>query len=350
MMGKEVVLWLDERWYNAINKHLKDETLEEHLEEVIDQLCNKLPEHEYARISHEIWQEEQQAQKDAEAGRRFAVFHVREQERDWTFRMDENMDALHAARKLRSYMQGQPDNPESKFIDAFKKAVPITHREFNEAMIERLEKSERVTGVFDIDMDAGKFSALHAASGWQAFTCRSVSTAAYFAMKKDHEPWEARLSAFTARLEGRQINNEHEYTILRGERSLDSSDIKFADEIIQTDNYLEFYMEVNFNTDELFGTNIRTDHPGRFLNVYANYDMETQQVCDVLNVILVGDAGDIELHYPLSQEEKELMIPEMDAFSQKRYGQSLADCRAQYLEEVGAECQQEPQSVPEMQM
>ena len=55
MMGKEVVLWLDERWYNAINKHLKDETLEEHLEEVIDQLCNKLPEHEYARISHEIW-------------------------------------------------------------------------------------------------------------------------------------------------------------------------------------------------------------------------------------------------------------------------------------------------------
>lgn len=44
------------------------------------------------------------------------------------------------------------------------------------------------------------------------------------------------------------------------------------------------------------------------------------------------------------------MIPVMDAFSQKRYGQSLADCRAQYLEEVGVECQQEPQSVPEMQM
>ena len=107
MMGKEVVLWLDERWYNAINKHLKDETLEEHLEEVIDQLCNKLPEHEYARISHEIWEEDQQAQKAVEAGRRFAVFHVREQERDWTFRMDENMDVLHAARKLRSYMQNR---------------------------------------------------------------------------------------------------------------------------------------------------------------------------------------------------------------------------------------------------
>ena len=350
MMGKEVVLWLDERWYNAINKHLKDETLEEHLEEVIDQLCNKLPEHEYARISHEIWQEEQQAQKDAEAGRRFAVFHVREQERDWTFRMDENMDALHAARKLRSYMQGQPDNPESKFIDAFKKAVPITHREFNEAVMERLEKSERVTGAFDIDMDAGKFSALHATSGWQAFTCRSVSTAAYFAMKKDHEPWEARLSAFTARLEGRQINNEHEYTILRGERSLDSSDIKFADEIIQTDNNLEFYMEVNFDPDKLFGTHVCTDENNSFLNIYANYDMETEQVCDVLNVILTGEDNSIEVHYPLSQEEKELMIPVMDAFSQKRYGQSLADCRAQYLEEVGAECQQEPQSVPEMQM
>lgn len=300
MMGKEVVLWLDERWYNAINKHLKDETLEEHLEEVIDQLCNKLPEHEYARISHEIWEEDQQAQKEAEAGRRFAVFHVREQGQENTFRVEENLDMLQAARKLRSHLQNASDQPQGKFADTFRSAVPITNREFNASLMERLEDTGRVTGVFDIDMDAGTFSALHSTSGWQTFTSRAASTAAYFAMKKDGEPWDARLQTFIHRLQGKQINSDYEYTILRGERSLDSSDIKFADEIIQTDNYLEFYMEVNFNTDELFGTSIRTDHPGRFLNVYANYDMETQQVCDVLNVILTGEDNSIEVHYPLS--------------------------------------------------
>ena len=76
MIGKEVIIWLDQRWYDALNKHLKDETLEEHLEEVIDQLCNQLPRREYERISQEIWQEDQENKLAQEAARRFAVFHV----------------------------------------------------------------------------------------------------------------------------------------------------------------------------------------------------------------------------------------------------------------------------------
>ena len=65
MIGKEVIIWLDQRWYDALNKHLKGGTLEEHLEEVIDQLCNQLPQREYERISQEIWQEDQ-ANKQAQ--------------------------------------------------------------------------------------------------------------------------------------------------------------------------------------------------------------------------------------------------------------------------------------------
>lgn len=62
MSSREISLWLDERWYAAINRQLKDETLEEHLESVIDELCNRLPERVYDRISTEIWEEQQQAQ------------------------------------------------------------------------------------------------------------------------------------------------------------------------------------------------------------------------------------------------------------------------------------------------
>ena len=60
MSSRKIVLRLDERWYNALNRHLKNETLEEHMEDVLDELCNQLPQREYERISREIWQEDQE--------------------------------------------------------------------------------------------------------------------------------------------------------------------------------------------------------------------------------------------------------------------------------------------------
>ena len=96
MIGKEVIIWLDRRWYDALNEHLKGETLEEHLEDVIDQLCNRLPEHEYKRISQEIWQEEQANKRAQEAARRFAVFHVTEDGSSTYFVAEENLEMLQA--------------------------------------------------------------------------------------------------------------------------------------------------------------------------------------------------------------------------------------------------------------
>lgn len=62
MAQKRSTLWIDERWYRAISRHLKGETLEEHLEGILDQLCNQLPEREYDRISKEICLEREQNQ------------------------------------------------------------------------------------------------------------------------------------------------------------------------------------------------------------------------------------------------------------------------------------------------
>ena len=51
----DITLWIDRRWKDAIEKHLKGETLQEHLENMLDELCNQLPEQEYKRISAEIY-------------------------------------------------------------------------------------------------------------------------------------------------------------------------------------------------------------------------------------------------------------------------------------------------------
>ena len=48
---EKIVLWIDRRWLTAIEKRLNGQTLQEHMEDVLDELCNQLPEREYARIS-----------------------------------------------------------------------------------------------------------------------------------------------------------------------------------------------------------------------------------------------------------------------------------------------------------
>ena len=51
MASREIVLWLDERWYDALERHLRGETLRDKLENYVDELCNQLPSYEYEGIT-----------------------------------------------------------------------------------------------------------------------------------------------------------------------------------------------------------------------------------------------------------------------------------------------------------
>lgn len=59
MSSREITLRIDEHWYDALTKLLKGESLEEHLEYVLDDLCNQIPQREYERISALIWRNRQ---------------------------------------------------------------------------------------------------------------------------------------------------------------------------------------------------------------------------------------------------------------------------------------------------
>ena len=54
------------------------------------------------------------------------------------------------------------------------------------------------------------------------------------------------------------------------------------------DRILNFYVVPCFNVDEAFGTFVETDENDHALNIYANYDMQRQQVCDTLEITLYG--------------------------------------------------------------
>lgn len=122
---------------------------------------------------------------------------------------------------------------------------------------------------------------------------------------------------------------------LRGQKMrLSEQDISFAEEISEVGNLLNFYMETNFDVDAVFGTNVCTPENDDWLNVYANYDMESGQLCDELEIALHrGDGSEESLTYPLSTAEKEIILRKMDDYCRQQTGQSLTEYSAQMLAE-----------------
>ena len=88
MNSREVCVWLDRRWYDALSSHLKKEgtTVEEKLEEHLDVMIDQLPEQVREKISREIREEGQR--QEAEATRQLTVLHVREDGHDGYFQID----------------------------------------------------------------------------------------------------------------------------------------------------------------------------------------------------------------------------------------------------------------------
>lgn len=204
MASKEITLWIDEHWYNALNKHLKGETLEEHMEDVLDELCNKLPENEYTRISNLIYQEKMEQQREREAARRFVVFKVTEDERTTHFLVEENMDVVQVAKRLRDYTRKEP----TSFVGTFSRGERISKEKFYDYVRERRENPVRVVGAYSINLDTGLFEHHLSEEGWLCYRIEDVSTAVYFATKKSNASKSEALATFAEHLQGQQLTDE----------------------------------------------------------------------------------------------------------------------------------------------
>ena len=179
----DITLWIDRRWKDAIEKHLKDETLQEHLEDVLDELCNQLPEQEYKRISAEIYAEDAARRAEEEAARTYAAYHVTERGQEWYFKTSPGEELLDTAEKLRGYVTAEKGTVPDLFIRMFPNGRPITAEEYNALTALRMENTGKVRGVFDLNFDKREFSAVHIMDGWQTWAMRDVSVAAYHATR-----------------------------------------------------------------------------------------------------------------------------------------------------------------------
>ena len=331
---EEIVLWLDRRWKNAIEKHLKGETLQEHLETVLDALCNQLPQREYERISREIYAEDAANREAEEAARTYAAYHVMECGQEWYFKTSPGEELLTIGKKLRSYITSEKVTMPDLFIKMFAGGRPITAEEYNALTAVRMENTGKVRGVFDVNFDKREFSAVHIMDGWQTWAMRDVSVAVYHATRSQFASGDDKWRKLLDHLKGKEITSAGH---------LSARNFTFGEEIIESDGKLNFYLQADFNVDAAFGTFVCTDQNDDWLNIYANYDVERDRLCDTLELNLCkGDGPEECWSYPLNAAEQEVLLRKMEDYCQQQTGMSLHEY-ARQLRESGSQ-------TPEMQM
>ena len=321
----DITLWIDRRWKDAIEKHLKDETLREHLEDVLDEMCNQLPEREYERISAEIYAEDVAEREAREAARTYAAYHVTERGQEWYFKTSPGEELLDAAVKLRGYVTAEEGSAPDLFIKLFADGHPITAEEYNALTALRMENTGKVRGVFDVNFDKREFSAVHIMDGWQTWAMRDVSVAAYHATRSQFASSDDQWRKLLDHLSGKEITSAGH---------LSARNFSFGDEIIESDGKLNFYVQTEFDVDAVFGTFVCTDKNDDWLNIYANYDIAEDRPCDTLELTLCkGDGSEENWSYPLNAAEREVLARKMEAFCQQQTGMSLRDYAQQLREE-----------------
>ena len=321
----DITLWIDRRWRDAIEKHLKGETLQEQLENVLDTLCNQLPEHEYERISRAIQSEAAAQRAEEEAARTYAAYHVTEHGQEWYFKTSPGEELLVACKKLRGYITAEKGTAPDKFIGMFFGGQPITVEEYNALTALRMENTGKVRGVFDVNFDKREFSAVHIMDGWQTWAMRDVSAAVYHATRSQFASSDDKWRKLLDHLSGKEITSAGH---------LSARNFSFGDEIIESDGKLNFYVQTEFDVDAAFGTFVLTDENDDWLNVYANYDIAQGKPCDTLELTLCkGDGSEESWSYPLNAAEKDVLLRKMEEFCQQQTGMSLRVYAQQFREE-----------------
>ena len=321
----DITLWIDRRWKDAIEKHLKGETLQEHLENVLDELCNQLPEQEYERISCAIQSEAAAQRAKKEAARTYAAYHVTERGQEWYFKTSPGEELLVACKKLRGYVAAEKGTAPDKFIGMFFGGQPITAKEFDALTAVRMENTGKVRGVFDVNFDKREFSAVHIMDGWRTWAMQDMSAAVYHATRSQFASSDDQWRKLLDHLSGKEITSAGH---------LSARNFSFGDEIIESDGKLNFYVQTEFDVDAAFGTFVLTGKNDDWLNIYANYDIAEDRPCDTLELTLCkGDGSEESWSYPLNAAEQEVLMRKMEEFCQQQTGMSLREYAQQLHEE-----------------
>ena len=322
MSSREITLWLDERWYQALTQQLEVKKLEDKLNEYLEDLINLLPSQVYDKIIEEVREEEQQREQALASSQKYAAFRVTENGVTEHFQMEQAAGMVEAASYVRRWLRQTERLPFQEMLSGRKN---ISAEQFDRLALGCVAGDRKITGVYDVDLDVREFPAVRPDRGWVTYRLKDVSTASWHSYRTGSYDRERREAKLMEKLAGREIASAGH---------LSAENITFAEEISEVDGLLNFYMETSFDVDAVFGTHVCTGENNDTLNVYANYDMAAGQVCDELEIDLHrADGREETMEYRLNTAEKAILLQKMDAYCQAQTGQSLKDYSTQQMAE-----------------
>ena len=261
---------------------------------------------------------------------RQAVFHVTENGESVYFSVAESPELLQAADYLRNYLSDK--NADTKFISTFPHTEKIMQEQFDAAAAERTENTGRIAGAYELNFDARTFSALNIMDGWKVYSMQDVADAAEAAFQEVEMSEDDRWRIFLDRLEGQELTTPSGLTM---------RNFYFEDTIEVIDNdRLNFYLVPDFSVDKAFGTSVEVEDSIYTVNLYANYDMVHQCVCDELEIVIYGGTEDQEIRYPLNAAEKEVLRTKMEAYCMEQEHTSLTQFCKELLQDQNAPAQE----------
>ena len=260
-------------------------------------------------------------------------FHITEACAEVYLQNESSIEFLQLAKRLHDYLWQEQRLPSRSVLEATDGCKEISHEAFDALVKHRMENTGEVSGVFELDFDARTFSALNIMDGWKVYAMQNVADAAEAAYQETEISEDAHWRIFLDRLEGQELTTPSRLT---------ARNFYFEDSIeAMDDRILNFYVVPCFNVDEAFGTFVETDENDHALNIYANYDMQRQRVCDTLEMTLYGSGiEDQSLTYHLNAAEKEVLREKMEAYCMQREHKPLNQLCQEILQEQDAPTQE----------
>lgn len=210
----DITLYLNEYRVRALADALGSqtaETVEDKLTEAFDTLYQEyVPDEQRASIEARIEREDAAEQARLEAARRFAVYHIRENDDDCHFTSDYFLSPMQAAYRYRLYERGELSADPKAFADAFIETNPISLEYFGKVCAD-IHSDDRVTALFEFDLDEGWVSVHNSTDDdWQVYSLHDFSVAAYKAFRSDYHNEECRREIFNNSLAGKEMDLSEE--------------------------------------------------------------------------------------------------------------------------------------------
>lgn len=180
----QLELWLHQYKMDALSSVLEAQgsSVEKRMQEMlIDLYAALVPAETRQEIRTRIDAEYAATQAEKEAARQYTAFRVRENGGDSFFQLGQREDFLDVAKFLRRYLRDGQGPAGAAFQNGFAGLVSVTAEQYDQLMKLRMERPNKVTGLFDLDFDKREVSTVDAAAGWKTYSMKDAASAVYHA-------------------------------------------------------------------------------------------------------------------------------------------------------------------------